>query len=208
MAGMADRPSGAEHPDAVPPEGDFASRNIVPVNRHLFDGATDVSQGSEKFQVEGEAPAFEPRADPGIGRSGKEFQPALTVVHLGIEENPNQGRKKPSGVMAQGPPFYLPAEHADAGSEKCPLVPGGGQEGSQPADFLGRDGAICIHKSKIVQPRIIIPSGQDGAAFAEVVGKEERFEKIGESFLKRSNLPNGFGLFFGTGTVIHDLNPG
>ena len=208
MAGVTDRPSGAEHPDAVPPEGDFASRNIVPVDRHLFDRTTDVAQGSKKFQVEGEATAFEPSMDSGISRGRDEFQPALTVVDLGIEQNSDQGGKKTTGIMAKGFSFNLSAEHTDAGAEKCPWVSRGGQEGSQSADFLGRNGAIRIHKGKIIESGIFIPSDQDRAAFAEVVGEEERFEKVGEFLLERSDLATGFRLFLRTGTVIHDLNPG
>jgi len=178
------------------------------VDRYLLDRATDVSQGGEKFQIEGEAPAFEPSTDPGISRGREEFQPALTVVDLGIEQNPDQGGKKTTGIMAKGFSFNLSAEHTDAGTEKCPLVSRGGQEGSQSTDFLGRNGTIRIHKGEIVESWIFIPSGQNGASFADVVGEEERLEKVGEFLSERSDLATGFRLFLRTGAVIHDLNPG
>jgi hypothetical protein len=88
------------------------------VDRYLLDRATDVAQGSKKFQVEGEATAFEPSMDSGISRGGDEFQAALTVIHLGIKESSNTGREKTACVMADIFSVDLSTEHADTGREK------------------------------------------------------------------------------------------
>ena len=72
-AGPADLPGRSHHPGTVAPEGDFAPRNIVPVNRHLLDRTSDVAQGGKKFEIKGETATLEPRADPGVGRGWEEL---------------------------------------------------------------------------------------------------------------------------------------
>ena len=160
-------------------EADLAARDVGPIDGKLDDAAAEFAEQEAKLDIEGEAYGLLMWAYFFEGRSAEDFQSALGIVGRHAADDGDEGGKDAAGEVALERALDGAAEHFDPTGEEGVSIYGLGRAKKflRPQDFRSTHGTIGIGKGEEVGISRMIPSAQDGAAFAGIARSEERIQK-------------------------------
>lgn len=159
---------------------DVAAGGFEPFDGHLVKWHSGVMQGSEEFDIEGEAMDAQGRGDALVGAAGDELETALAVVDTDAQQ---RGDERAEDVadhttfpLATDPAAKLSHAGGEEGGGWNRLFAG---EADQPRHLGGGAGAVGIDEAQPIGVLFDVPARIDGSAFAQIGREKKWIEQMG-----------------------------